>query len=97
MPKIKNFGWLLLVDRLNTRDMLRRRHMHLEEGYLCVLCPGHYDETAMHLFFDCKSSISRWTAIGIHWQQQDNIFERLQHQRNSFEGPYFMDIFMIAA
>jgi hypothetical protein len=39
MPKIKFLVWLLLVDRLNTRDMLRRRHKHLEEGYHCELCP----------------------------------------------------------
>ena len=26
VPKIKVFGWLLLMDRLNTRDMMQRRH-----------------------------------------------------------------------
>jgi hypothetical protein len=45
------FAWLLLVDRLNTRDMLRRRHKHLEEGYSCVLCSDQVDETSIHLFF----------------------------------------------
>ena len=39
IPRIKFFGWLILVDRLNTRSMLRRRHFHLEDGYACVMCP----------------------------------------------------------
>jgi hypothetical protein len=30
MPRIEFFTWLLLVDRLNTRDLLRRRHKHMD-------------------------------------------------------------------
>jgi len=30
-PRIKFFMWLLLVDRLNTRAMLRKRHKYLEK------------------------------------------------------------------
>jgi len=65
MPKINFFAWLLLADRLNTRDILRRRHKHLEEGYRCVLCHDQVDETSLHLFFECSSSASRWFAVGI--------------------------------
>jgi hypothetical protein len=65
MPKINFFAWLLLVDRLNTRDILRRRGKYLEEGYHCVLCPDHENETSRHLFFECSSSVTRWFAIGI--------------------------------
>jgi hypothetical protein len=35
--KHKVFFWLVLRDRLSTRNMLRRRRMHLED-YHCVLC-----------------------------------------------------------
>jgi hypothetical protein len=38
VPKIKFFAWLLLNDRLNTRNMLRRRYKHLDQGYSCALC-----------------------------------------------------------
>jgi hypothetical protein len=34
--KHKVFFWLLVHDRLNTRDMLRKKHMHLEY-YTCEL------------------------------------------------------------
>jgi hypothetical protein len=42
--KLKFFCWLLLSDRVNTRDMLRRRHPP--------------DETMEHLFFNCRFSRS---------------------------------------
>jgi hypothetical protein len=90
----------LLVDRLNTRDILRRRHKHLEEGYHCVLCHEQIDETSLHLFLECSSSVARWFAIGLQWDQQSqqvSIFEMLQHQHANFGGPYFMDLFMIGA
>src|SRR3954470_9174420 len=37
--KWKVFAWLLLSDRLNTRNMLRRRGMTLQDNnYGCLLC-----------------------------------------------------------
>jgi hypothetical protein len=32
------FVWLLLNDKLNTRNVLKRKKKHLDEGYSCVLC-----------------------------------------------------------
>lgn len=65
VPKIKFFAWLLLNDRLNTRNILRRRKKFLEEGYNCVLCQDGVEETIEHLFFDCPLAVSRWYALGI--------------------------------
>lgn len=45
------FAWLLLNDRLNTRNLLSRRKKFLEEGYCCVLCQNDLEETSEHLFF----------------------------------------------
>jgi hypothetical protein len=50
MPKIKLFSWLLLNDKLNTRNMLKRRRKYLESGYNCVLCREGMEETREHLF-----------------------------------------------
>lgn len=50
--KIKFFFWLLLKDRLNTRNLLRK-NMHLDE-YTCVLCQQNVEETStsiLCLFF----------------------------------------------
>jgi len=97
MPRIKFFTWLLLNDRLNTRDMLRRRHQVLEEGYQCVMHQQNIDETLHLLFFYCSSSQSRWFAVGIQWDMQGDLEQLLIHQKQNFSGPMFMDLFMITS
>jgi len=96
MPKIKFFAWLLLVGRLNTRDVLRRRNKHLEEGYNCVMCQDQVLESSLHLFFECSSAAARWFALGIQWNTQPDICDMLCNQRLTAGRPFFMDFFMIA-
>ena len=62
-PRIKFFGWLLLVDRLNTRNMLRRRHFHVDAGYSCVMCNLDLEEDIQHLFFHCPFATSCWRSL----------------------------------
>jgi hypothetical protein len=50
IPRIMFFAWLLLNDRLNTRNILRRRRKALDEGYNCVMCHNGDEETAAHFF-----------------------------------------------
>jgi REP element-mobilizing transposase RayT len=57
MMKTKVFAWLLLVDRLNTRDLLQRRHWNVTDDYRCELCPLHVYEDRIHLFFECNFSV----------------------------------------
>jgi hypothetical protein len=45
------FFWLLL-ERLNTRNLLKRKHFTLP-SYNCVVCQGNVEETVEHLFFGC--------------------------------------------
>jgi hypothetical protein len=52
-PRIKFFAWLILVDRLNTKTMLRRRHINIQDDTLCVLCNTGLEEDIDHLFFEC--------------------------------------------
>ena len=51
--KIKVFGWLLLSDRLNTRNMLKRRHYNIGTNLDCLLCGEHVEEPREHLFIRC--------------------------------------------
>lgn len=96
VPKIKFFSWLLLNDRLNTRNMLRRKKF-LEEGYCCVLCQDFIEETREHLFFDCSTAITRWFALGIIWEEGLNIHDRLAVAKRDFPHPFFMEVFMIGS
>jgi hypothetical protein len=52
-PKHKVFFWLLIQDRLSSRNILRRRQMFLP-SYDCVLCPLSTEETVDHLFLECN-------------------------------------------
>ena len=53
IPRIKFFAWLLMVDRLNTKAMLRRHHYNTQAGLFCVLCRHTTEEDIEHLFFSC--------------------------------------------
>jgi hypothetical protein len=97
VPKIKFFAWLLLNDRLNTRNILRRRKKFLEEGYNCVLCQDGVEETIEHLFFDCPSTVSRWYDLGIIWDENANIHQKLYVAKQVFMQPFFMEVFMVGA
>ena len=43
---------IICMDRLNTRDMLQRRHWHVDND-TCVLCPFLLRENRSHLSFEC--------------------------------------------
>lgn len=48
----KVFAWLLLADRLNMRNMLRRRHYRVANDYTCLLCDNPPEETLAILWGD---------------------------------------------
>ena len=60
--RYKIFLWLLLHDRLNTRNLLSRKSFHLP-SYSCILCSENVEETSLHLFFDCSFSRECWDSI----------------------------------
>ena len=97
VPKTNFFAWLLLNDRLNTRNILKRRKKFLEQGYNCVLCLDGAEETLEHLFFDCPSAVSRWFALGITWEENASVHQKVFLSKQSFIKPFFMEILMVAA
>jgi len=48
-PKHRVFAWLLVQDRLSTRNILRRKRMILE-SYNCEFCHVAHEETTQHFF-----------------------------------------------
>lgn len=70
--KWKVFAWLLLADRLNTRNMLRRRIFVLANNdYGCLFCSNPPKETLVHLFFKCPFVAECWNTLDIIWPNQD--------------------------
>ena len=60
--KIKIFGWLLHLDRLNTRANLHKKTI-LDDA-ICHRC-SHPVEDREHLFLTCFTARAVWTRIGI--------------------------------
>ena len=95
--KIKVFGWLLLSDRLNTRNMLKRRHYNIGNNHDCILCGQHIEETLEHLLFDCNISTQCWSTLGIVWQQRGTRLSKVSLAKEAWGRPLFMDVFLLAA
>jgi hypothetical protein len=61
--KLRVFIWLLLMDRLHTRNILRRKNYQLENNdYDCILYDMERKETTYHLFF-CLSIHSKLLGL----------------------------------
>jgi hypothetical protein len=96
--KLRVFSWLLFMDRLNTRNILKRKKHKLEgNNYNCVLCTNNVEETAFHLFFSCPFSKECWQYLGIQWNYANEFFQMLLQAKQHFQSPFFMEIFTIAA
>jgi hypothetical protein len=96
IPKLKVFIWLLIMNRLNTRDLMIRKHWHLDSGPECVLCTGGDTETRDHLFFHCDFSRQCWLFLNIHWDFSRDFAENYTSTRAAFGRPCFMEIFACA-
>lgn len=55
--KRKFFFWLVLKDRLSTRELLRRKSISLPD-YNCVLCTHNVEESLHHLLLDCPFAMA---------------------------------------
>jgi hypothetical protein len=95
--KIKVFAWLLISDRLNTKDMLRRRHWTVSGDQFCVLCPSHIVEDWLHLFFHCNFSVRIWNYLQVEWDPGDTFEEIFLAARKKFDKPFFPEVVMLAA
>ena len=93
--KNKVFGWLLLVDRLNTREMLQRKTFLLPE-YTCVMCNMAVLETRDHLFFHCPFAQTCWRFLApFAVLTNRHGLECLQILKSRIRQPFFMEIILM--
>ncbi|XP_039065401.1 uncharacterized protein LOC120210805 [Hibiscus syriacus] len=62
IPKQSMISWMIILDRLPTRDRLFR--MRISTDQLCILC-NEEPESRNHLFFDCAYASYIWNSIMI--------------------------------
>jgi hypothetical protein len=96
-PRVKFFVWLLLVDRLNTKEMLQRRHINIEDDVDCVLCDSGAPETIDHLFFTCPFAQACWASIQLNWDDSLQLPDRLIRGKETHQLPFVMEAAAIAA
>jgi hypothetical protein len=89
------FFWLLLNDRLNTRNLLRHKRFHVQST-ACVLCNLDTEETLMHLFFTCEFAQLCWTALHITWDLSLSLVELIEEGRAHFQYACFMEVVILA-
>lgn len=65
-PKHKVFFWLLIKDKLSTRNILRRKNMYLD-SYSCVLCLQKTVPTLVPSVPICKAVLE----INTHWHSTE--------------------------
>ncbi|XP_037418890.1 uncharacterized protein LOC119283440 [Triticum dicoccoides] len=94
--KIKVFGWLLLSDRLNTRDMLKRRHYNVGDDLSCLLC-GHAQEDVDHMILNCPFSKHCWSRLGMNPEQHTTRLPWLETAKKNWNKPMFMEAFIQAS
>lgn len=88
----------ILVDRLNTKDLLRRRHYNTQDDEFCVLCSlNRVEDLDDHLFCTCSFTRRCWQAIQIQWEEHLDLFQRIAHACATSMLPFFIDLVMIAS
>jgi hypothetical protein len=63
--------WLLLLDRLSTRNILRQKRRVLDD-YCCPMCSRSVEETVDHLFFTCAFATWFWRLLHISWDMDSD-------------------------
>jgi hypothetical protein len=90
------FFWLLLRDRLSTRDILQRKDMHLE-SYTCDMCILQRPETNAHIFLRCNFARACWESIGISVVTSRPVLHIINRIRRHLRVPFFMEIIILMA
>jgi hypothetical protein len=95
LPRPKFFAWLLLHQRLNTKDLMvgKTSTPYVEYKY-CVLCDTSPEETLMHLFFECSFSQSFWWALGTEWNTDLHIHNMILDAKTRYSKEFIMEFFI---
>ena len=89
--KHKVFFWLLIIDRLNTRNILRRKNMALP-SYDCAICNNGTEETLLHLFFQCPLALACWNLLQVTPVDSDSFFGTIENIKSQLSSSIFMSL-----
>jgi hypothetical protein len=78
----KVFAWLILKDRLSTRELPRRN----------VLCSQSTEESLFHLLIGCPFASACCNWLGLQILQQWDLSQCLESFRRQLHVPFFMEV-----
>lgn len=80
-PKVIQFLWQAMRDKVAVMASLRRRGVEVDGEGVCVLC-GMEEETVQHLFLHCAFTVVLWNRViareGNSWCVPGTLIELLQ-------------------
>jgi hypothetical protein len=94
LPKHKFFFWLLIQDRLNTKELMKRKKFFVD-NQRCILCDDNTEECMTHLFFECDFSRNFWWKIGIEWNTDLDIMEMHIDANDRISNIFFKETMMV--
>lgn len=92
--KHKVFFWLFIKDRLSTRNLLRRRNMHLD-SYNCALCNMLVEESVYHLFLDRSFARMCWDILNIDIPLNGDLLELADELKAQLNSQFFMEVIIL--
>jgi hypothetical protein len=96
-PKHKFFFWLLLHDRLNTRNLLKRKNCTLP-SFNCATLQCNQEETLAHLFWSCPFAQQCWAVVCPQViSHQQSVLEAFYDIKDTLNLPFVLEIIMLAA
>jgi hypothetical protein len=95
-PKHKFFFWLLLHDRLNTRNLLRRKNCHLP-SFNCATLQCNQEETLAHIFWSCPFAQQCWPFVCPQVSNQQSVLEAFYDIMDTLNLPFAVEIIMLVA
>jgi hypothetical protein len=90
------FFWLLLLDRLNTRNLLARKFFNLP-SYLCATLQCNQEETLVHLFWTCPFAELCWNYICPQRTLHLSVIDAFYDVNNKLNVLFSMEIIISAA
>ena len=97
LAKLKVLCWLLVNNRLNTKDMMQHKHWHIDDVHDCVLCTQGLLEDLEHLFFSSAFARDCWDDISVPWDFSEMVRQRLELASHASNHPHFWEIFASTA
>lgn len=92
-----SLSWLLLMNKLNTRNILKRNNHKLAATTAIVSSVMVSEKKTYHLLCACPFSQECWQLLGIHWNTDTQFYDMMNQTKDGTPHNFFMEIFIIAA